>query len=101
MAHITLECPVCEEEFELSIDVTPGEPAQTYGPPENCYPGSGPEADLSDLPKECPECETVWTPEQKDELQVSAEGKLDKLLDNYEGEDSIYDGPDTERERDE
>jgi hypothetical protein len=43
------ECK-CGQEFE--VNVTPVTPAQTYGPPENCYPEEGGEIE----PEECEHC---------------------------------------------
>lgn len=31
---------------EIEIDFTAGYPAQTYGPPEKCYEGAGPDIDI-------------------------------------------------------
>ena len=79
-ATIQVECPVCEEEFELELDITPGVEESGYGPPENYDPGYGPEVELSgNAPKACPECKTVWTPEQKDEVDISIEKAIEKF----------------------
>jgi hypothetical protein len=47
---ITHVCPSCEYEFEITVSELI--PAQTYGPPENCYPEEGGECS----PSECPLC---------------------------------------------
>ena len=46
-------CKCCDHEFEITV--YPGTPAQTYGPPENCYPEEPPEFE----PSECPKCEEI------------------------------------------
>lgn len=35
--------------FTLHCHYTPGERGRTYGPPEDCYPGSGPEVEVEDI----------------------------------------------------
>ena len=35
--------------FSAEVDFTPETPAQLYGPPENCYPAEGGEADITTL----------------------------------------------------
>jgi predicted RNA-binding Zn-ribbon protein involved in translation (DUF1610 family) len=47
---ITWTCPKCEAETEVTVYHFI--PAQTYGPPENCYPEEGGEIE----PEECPNC---------------------------------------------
>jgi ribosomal protein L37AE/L43A len=47
---ITWACPKCETETEVTV--YPVISAQTYGPPENCYPEEGGEIE----PEECPNC---------------------------------------------
>jgi ribosomal protein L37AE/L43A len=47
---ITWTCPKCEAETEVTV--YPVIPAQTYGPPENCYPEEGGEIE----PEECEKC---------------------------------------------
>lgn len=49
--NIFYTCTECDHEFE--IDVEPITPAQTYGPPENCYPAEGGGFE----PETCPECD--------------------------------------------
>ena len=39
------DTPTWEGETEVSFTFTPGRPAQTYGPPENCYPAETDEVD--------------------------------------------------------
>lgn len=41
----------CEQEIEVRI--TPGSPAQTYGPPERCSPGDPWDIEI---PETCPRC---------------------------------------------
>ncbi len=47
---ISFKCPWCDLEFE--VDATPGEQAVTWGPPENCTPGSADDFE----PENCPGC---------------------------------------------
>ena len=47
---VSYTCPECEKEFD--VRATPEIPAQTYGPPELCYPAEGGEIE----PEECPGC---------------------------------------------
>lgn len=47
---ITWTCPMCLLETEVTI--SPIIPAQTYGPPESCYPEEGGEIDID----ECAHC---------------------------------------------
>lgn len=44
-------CPRCDHEQEVGVIL--GSPAQTYGPPENCDPGSPDEVDSG---RECERC---------------------------------------------
>lgn len=99
MATITVDCPVCEEQIELEVNYTPGiAPSGMSGPPENYDPGCGDEVELEgDAPKACPECKTVWTPEQKNEFDIS----IEKALENYEHDSSEDDYYGPERDDDE
>lgn len=45
-------CPNLACEASIQVEFTPGQQAQTYGPPERCHDGSGDECD----PDTCPEC---------------------------------------------
>lgn len=45
-------CPECED-ADIPLNFNPGWAAQTYGPPERCFPAEGPEIDFD---PECPEC---------------------------------------------
>lgn len=55
---ISYICKECEQEFEVEVEYTKPIPAQTYGPPENCYPKEGGEVNiLGD--EECPHCQCV------------------------------------------
>lgn len=93
MPSIKIECPVCEEFFELDVNVEPFVPARTYGPPENCSPAEGGEVELSDaIPKACPECDTVWTPEQMEDV----EHRADRAMEDFEPDDDFDPGPERE-----
>ena len=50
---LTLSATVSDDiQWEVSITVNctaPAQPAQLYGPPEDCYPAEGPEFELTDL----------------------------------------------------
>jgi len=35
-----------DREMTMTINCLPGYPAQTYGDPEDCYPGAGPEFEI-------------------------------------------------------
>lgn len=54
----TCKNPACETEFTLLCH--PYVPAQTYGPPERCYPAEGGEIE----PEECPFCDQQVDQEQ-------------------------------------
>jgi hypothetical protein len=64
----------CEHEFELQIEYSPIIPAQTYGPPENCYPEEGGDFDILS-PDACPKCGTAIDSEK------AAEDFFEKLAD--------------------
>ena len=49
---ITTTCPNLACAHSVDVEFTPGSPAQTYGPPEQCDPGSDDEF----APDTCPEC---------------------------------------------
>jgi hypothetical protein len=54
MSHPTkffYTCPKCDNEQEVGVIL--GEAAQTYGPPENCYPGSPHEVDSGGACEKC------------------------------------------------
>ena len=58
---------ICEFDAAVDIKVTSyGCPAQTYGPPENCYPAEGPEWEVEAVYIDVPE--------------KNSEGKLVSLL---------------------
>lgn len=78
---ITLECPVCEDSFDLEVSFTPGiEPSGMSGPPENYDPGEGPEVYLiDDIPDVCPQCNTKWTADQTMDLVKAADKAMDEL----------------------
>lgn len=50
-------CKNCDHEFTLDIEYTPYIPAQTYGPPENCYPEEGGDFDIIKN-DHCPKCDS-------------------------------------------
>lgn len=73
------------DEVEVGFDFTPGEPAQTSGPPEMCDPGSGPE--IEDVTATLDGAALILTPEQ--------EGKaVEWLYANHSFDDDYDDGPD-------
>lgn len=49
----TLYLSICgaetEVDAEISYSFTPGHPAKTYGPPEDCYPAEGPEVEVEEV----------------------------------------------------
>jgi len=70
--NIFYTCKKCEHEFE--VDITPFVPAQTYGPPEYCYPAEGGECD----PTECPKCNALIDQEEVSERASEREIDFDE-----------------------
>ena len=64
---INYECPDCG--WVTPVDFTPVTPAQTYGPPERCYPEEGGEME----PGECERCLAAILPEAIEELVTDRE----------------------------
>ena len=70
-------CKNCGVEMEVSV--TPVKPAQTYGPPENCYPEEGGEHEPEN-------CECGW-PIDSDAVQEKASSKLSDMEERYADEE--------------
>lgn len=51
---VKIQCEACGA--KVDVTVTPGCPAQTYGPPERCYPAEPDEID----PDTCPKCDAAF-----------------------------------------
>lgn len=66
----TVTCPDSECEADIDVAFYPGRPAQTYGPPERCYPEDP--ADL-DSPDKCVECGRAITEEDVERWIVEIE----------------------------
>ena len=72
--NIKYTCKKCEHDFQ--VDVTFPTPAQTYGPPEKCYPAESGEVS----PDECEECGTEV---DYDTALEAAASYIDALKDYY------------------
>lgn len=95
MATISIECPVCEDNFELEVEHTRGSPPSGMsGPPENYDPGEAPETYFNGIIKVCPDCKAEWTPEQKNTVDIA----IEKACEDYEDDGSDYDEGPTEPE---
>lgn len=63
-------------DYRIHFEVTsPGCPAQTFGPPENCYPAEGPEWEITGIDGECWNMNsvTVWVPIEQTHSKLEAE----------------------------
>jgi len=49
MKQVEFEYYLGDNVLKVLADVTPGKPAQIYGPPENCYPAEDAEVELLDI----------------------------------------------------
>jgi transcription elongation factor Elf1 len=71
-------CPNCEHETE--VNVSPVIPAQTYGPPESCYPEEGGEIE----PEKCEECgRKIPQDEAQERASEKAQDDEDRWADSY------------------
>lgn len=59
----TVYCRNEECEGEIEVSYYPGHAAQTYGPPERCYPA---DPDEIETPDECPDCKVEITERDRD-----------------------------------
>ena len=81
-SSINVCCPVCEDAFSLSVNVTfPIEPSGMSGPPENYDPGEGGEVYVTEtIPGACPKCRHEYDAEEMKELM----GRIEKLCDEFD-----------------
>lgn len=83
MSDITINfcCNICS--YEFAITVRPAIPAQTYGPPEHCYPAEPAEID----PCYCPRCD--YELEIDPILEAASDARADQLAEaaDYKNEE--------------
>lgn len=81
---VKIQCEACGS--KVTVTVTPGCPAQTYGPPEKCYPAEPDEID----PDTCPECNgtididaviQLAADQLDNDREAAAEARAERLMD--------------------
>lgn len=81
---VTIDCPICEGEIEVEVDITSwGYKGSYWDPPE------GPEVDWTD-PTECPCCKNSFDQEQGETVHNLIDKKIDECLPDWEHDAGTY-----------